>query len=501
MSTFGCRRELKKYEEVDEDELLAALSSEELQELERELVDLDDNVPIGMRQKDQTSETPTGTFDRDALLKYWEEENKKLLEDKRTEDKRMESNAGQEGRPDKSRVERVTVTTSDAAKTVDSDKKKISQKGKKTQSLFSKNDAKVDEVEKKDECKKEAPIRNKWPQKNGLSKGPRRTETTDQNLKAASDRLSGNPTVIDKTLEQILCNDPTVSEVNLNNIEDISQDTLLRFAEALCTNTHVHIFSLANTHADDRVAFAVSKMLRENQFIRNLNIESNFISGQGILALLAALQHNRTLVELRFHNQRHICGGKVEMEMVQLLRENTTLLKLGYQFDLPGPRMTATSILTRNQDQQRQRRLQQRTEQSPPELSGSDLSAENRQPKKPSQSTKAVENQRRNPPPPFADPPTRKIGEMVKQHEGPNSTKSQSNQRKPKSKKLKNGANEKESADILKDLKNALKPSLQKRRDEPSRPPLPQRSSRDDLMAAIRGSSIGSLRRVDLSPA
>lgn len=85
MSTFGYHRELKKYEEVDEDDLLATLSSEELQELERELSDLDDNVPIGMRQKDQTTKTPTGTFDRDALLKYWEDENKKLLEDERME--------------------------------------------------------------------------------------------------------------------------------------------------------------------------------------------------------------------------------------------------------------------------------------------------------------------------------------------------------------------------------------------------------------------------------
>ncbi|XP_070763336.1 leiomodin-2a [Enoplosus armatus] len=504
MSTFGYRRELKKYEEVDEDELLATLSSEELQELERELANLDDNVPIGLRQKDQTGKTPTGSFDRDALQKYWEDENKKLLEDER-----MKSNTGQEGRPDKSRGERLTVTTSDAGKTLDSDRKKISPKGKKAQSVLCKNYAKTDEAEKKDECKKEAPIRSKCPQKNSLSKGSRsetkRTETTDQNLDATSDRPSGNPIAIDKTLEQILCDDPTMCEVNLNNIEDISQETLLRFAEALCTNTHVHVFSLANTHADDRVAFGISKMLCENHFISNLNIESNFVSGQGILALVAALQHNRTLVELRFHNQRHICGGKVEMEMVQLLRENTTLLKLGYQFDLPGPRMTATSILTRNQDQQRQRRLQQKKEQSPPEVSGQSpgSSAENRPPKKSSQTSKTVENLNRNPPPPppSLDPPTRKIAEMVKQREGSNTTKSQSNQRKPKSKKLKNGANEKESADIIKDLKNSLKPSLQKRRDESSRLPPPQRSSRDDLMAAIRGSSIGSLKRVDLSQA
>lgn len=378
-------------------------------------------------------------------------------------------------------------------KTLTNDRKKISQKGEKAQRVFNKTKGKKDEVGTKEEWKKEAPIRSKCYQKKSQSNvtknESRRTETTDQNPDSP-DRA--NPTVINTTLEQILCNDPAISQVNLNNIEDISQETLLRFAEALCTNTHVHIFSLANTHADDRVAFAISKMLCENRFIRDLNIESNFVSGQGILALLAALQHNRTLVELRFHNQRHMCGGKVEMEMVQLLRENTTLLKLGYQFDLPGPRMTATSILTRNQDQQRQRRLQEKIQKSPPDGSGQSCgsSAGNRPQKK------SVGNQNRNPLSLSPNPPTRKTVEMGKQHEDGTKNEPRSNQRKPKSKKLKNGANEKESADILKDLKKALKPSLQKRRAEPSNLPLPQRSSHDDLMAAIRGSSISSLKRV-----
>lgn len=367
------------------------------------------------------------------------------------------------------------------------ERKKIPPKVEKMPSI-----TKEDEAEKKDEYKK-APVRSKLHQ-NGVSEGSRWTGITDQKLNGTSDRSSRNPTVVGQTLEQILCDDPTMSEVNLNNMEDISQEMLLNFAEALHTNTHVRIFSLANTHADDRVAFAISKMLCENHFIRNLNIESNFVSGRGILALLAALQHNQTLVELRFHNQRHICGGKVEMEMVDLLRENTTLLKLGYQFDLPGPRMMATSILTRNQDQQRQRRLQQKTQQSGPEGSGQGSSAESR-PKKLLQSSQTAGNQNKNPP----DPPSRKIVEMVKQHEGSNGTKNQVNQRRPNSNKLKNGTNENQTADILKDLRNTLRPSLQKRRDERSNLPPPPRSSRDDLMAAIQRSSIRSLKRVRAS--
>lgn len=83
MSYFGYRRELSKYEDVDEDELLASLSPEELAELEKELSDIDPdaNVPIGLRQRDQTDKTPTGTFSREALMKYWENETRRLLED------------------------------------------------------------------------------------------------------------------------------------------------------------------------------------------------------------------------------------------------------------------------------------------------------------------------------------------------------------------------------------------------------------------------------------
>lgn len=47
------------------------------------------------------------------------------------------------------------------------------------------------------------------------------------------------------------------------------------------------------------------------------------------------------------------------MEMTKILKENTTLLKLGYHFELAGPRMTTTNILSRNMDRQRQKRLQE----------------------------------------------------------------------------------------------------------------------------------------------
>uniref|UniRef100_A0A673IAI3 Leiomodin-2 n=1 Tax=Sinocyclocheilus rhinocerous TaxID=307959 RepID=A0A673IAI3_9TELE len=346
MSTFGYRQELSKYEDLDEDELLASLTAEELQELEKELADIDpdDNLPIGLRQRDQTAKTPTGTFSRDALMKYWENETRKLLEEERI------------------------GSTSPRQVSDQQPQTLIILSEKKVQKFYflgyNKEDVEEDEEEEEEEEENEEENSPKiaptldcttHPQQCWSSNG----QSNQRQAEPEPSRMSGNPTVVDEVLEKILTNDPDTTEVNLNNIDNISQDTLIQFAEALRSNPHVRFFSLANTHADEQVAFAIAKVLRENSNITNLNIESNFITGKGILALVQALTRNSTLTEMRFHNQRHICGGQVEMEIVKLLRENTTLIKLGYQFDLPGPRISMTTILTRNQDLQRQKRMQE----------------------------------------------------------------------------------------------------------------------------------------------
>lgn len=75
-------------EDIDEDEILAMLSPEELQELQSEMdviIAPDESVPVGQRQKDQTEKTPTGTFDHRSLVDYlyWEKESKRMLEEER----------------------------------------------------------------------------------------------------------------------------------------------------------------------------------------------------------------------------------------------------------------------------------------------------------------------------------------------------------------------------------------------------------------------------------
>lgn len=75
-------------EDIDEDEILAMLSPEELKELQSEMdviIAPDESVPVGQRQKDQTEKVPTGTFDHRSLVDYlyWEKESKRMLEEER----------------------------------------------------------------------------------------------------------------------------------------------------------------------------------------------------------------------------------------------------------------------------------------------------------------------------------------------------------------------------------------------------------------------------------
>ncbi|NWR59474.1 LMOD1 protein, partial [Bucorvus abyssinicus] len=212
-----------------------------------------------------------------------------------------------------------------------------------------------------DEKEKAQPAAEKAAEEKQEAKGAAESSPSKPPTGSSSDQAKDDEasSIFDELIEKVKNNDAEVTEVNVNNSDCINNETLVRFTEALEFNTVVKLFALANTRADDHVAFAIAIMLKSNKVLTSINLDSNHITGKGILAIFRALLQNNTLTELRFHNQRHICGGKTEMEIAKLLKENTTLLKLGYHFELAGPRMTVTNLLSRNMDKQRQKRLQE----------------------------------------------------------------------------------------------------------------------------------------------
>ncbi|NXT86603.1 LMOD3 protein, partial [Anhinga rufa] len=403
-------------EDIDEDEILANLSPEELKELqcEMEVMAPDPEVPTGMIQRDQTEKPPTGSFDHRSLVDYlyWQKASRRMLEDERvpvtllpSERSAAEETGGKAGGSGEAAGRRMPGAEakerhyknehlSNSGTQFGETNKGGSDKGREEEEEEEEEEAEEedeeDEEEEEEEDETELETKETYSNENNrsnqISKKPGTesgeiAEKPDENEKKVSKlnipkklaldtsfmklsaRPSGNQTNLEDSLEKVRKNNPDMKELNLNNIENIPKEMLIDFVNAMKKNKNIKTFSLANVGADDNVAFALANMLRENRSITTLNIDSNFISGKGIVAIMRCLQYNETLTELRFHNQRSMLGHQAEMEIARLLKANATLLKMGYHFELPGPRMVVTNLLSRNLDKQRQKRQEEQRQQ------------------------------------------------------------------------------------------------------------------------------------------
>ncbi|XP_038867403.1 leiomodin-3 [Salvelinus namaycush] len=393
-------------EDIDEDDILAKLSPEELKELQKEMdvIAPDERVPVGQRQKSQTEKAPTGLFDHRGLVDYlyWEKESKRMLEEERVPVTLLPSK-------EKEEQEKKDIPVKDE-RVIEKHEHPVNEHLKESPDDNSTNtvnttsplqpppestDMKENKEIERTEQKSTSQIPEKVKNNTTDAPIPEEIEMTPEEKRACfvpekevrvinklnipklalggglgglggakkTSRPSGNETNLDTTLDKICNNNPTITDVNLNNIENIPKEMLIEYVNALKKNKHVKTFSIANTGADENIAFTLANMLRENRSITTLNIESNFITGKGIIAIIRCLQFNETLTELRFHNQRHMLGHHAEMEVSRLLKANNTLLKMGYHFEQAGPRMVVTNLLTRNLDRQRQQRNEEQSKQ------------------------------------------------------------------------------------------------------------------------------------------
>ncbi|NWY69234.1 TMOD1 protein, partial [Erithacus rubecula] len=350
------RKELEKYRDLDEDQILGALTEEELRKLENELEELDpDNalLPAGLRQRDQTQKPPTGPFKREELMAHLEKQAKDIKDREDlvpfTGEKRgmvtlcTMLGASQSRHSGCTAAEGLCLTSC----AVSFPGSGTSNKSCSPVSVAILGMHTLMSNQQYYEALGSSTIVNK----EGLNSVIKPTQ-----YKPVPDE-EPNSTDVEETLKLIQSNDPDLEEVNLNNIMNIPIPTLKAFAEALKNNTYVKKFSIVGTRSNDPVAFALAEMLKVNSTLKSLNVESNFISGSGILAIVEALEGNTSLVELRIDNQSQPLGNKVEMEIANILEKNTSLLKFGYHFTQQGPRLRASNAMMNNNDLVRKRRL------------------------------------------------------------------------------------------------------------------------------------------------
>lgn len=423
--------------------------------------------------KDKKEEENSSSFKKkDAGKDKKEEEKVSGAKEETEKEKKQEKDSVSKDTGKEKKEEKSSESKKQAEKDIRGEGKKENYK-KEEEKASTVKKSKADEKDKSQaEAEKAEKVEDKEEAKAGAGSSLSKPSSSSSADQAKDDEASS---IFDELIEKVKNNDTEVTEVNVNNSDCINNETLVRFTEALEFNTVVKVFALANTRADDHVAFAIAIMLKSNKVLTSINLDSNHITGKGILAIFRALLQNNTLTELRFHNQRHICGGKTEMEIAKLLKENTTLLKLGYHFELAGPRMTVTNLLSRNMDRQRQKRLQeQKLAQERGEKKdllevpkpgalpkGSPKASPQPSPKaSPKSSPKKGEAPTMPPPPPPPLAPPLMINE---------------------------------------NLKNSLSPATQRKLGDRALP-VQEKNSRDQLLAAIRSSNLKQLKKASAGP-
>ncbi|MFT7811243.1 tropomodulin-4 [Arapaima gigas] len=334
--------------DIDEDAILRGLSAEELDQLEYELQEMDPEnaiLPAGLRQRDQTKKSPTGPFDRDALMEHLE---KQALEHVDREDL-VPFTGEKKGKPfiPKPGSGQIPI------------EEQITLEPELEEALKNATDAEMCDI---------AAILGMYKLMSnkqyydalGLVGKIANTEGLNSVVKPDTYKTypdePPNPTNVEETLRKIEKNDSGMTDVNLNNIKDIPIQTLKEIFDAMKSNTKVKSLSIAATRSNDPVATAIARMLESNKTLESLNIESNFITSEGMMAIVKAMVQNTTLKELKIDNQRQKLGDSVEMEIAAMLENNSSIVKFGYHFTQQGPRARAAMAITRNNDIFRQKR-------------------------------------------------------------------------------------------------------------------------------------------------
>uniref|UniRef100_A0A8B9P5F8 Tropomodulin 2 n=1 Tax=Apteryx owenii TaxID=8824 RepID=A0A8B9P5F8_APTOW len=301
------RKELEKYKNINEDEILSKLSEDELKQLEHVLDDLDPEnalLPAGFRQKDQTTKAATGPFDRERLLSYLE---KQALEHKDREDF-------------------VPFTGEKKGKIFIPKEKPIETRTEEKVTLDPELEEALASLMIPTLLKSLTVSEDACFSCQNLMRSCVADVVKGEKVKPIFEEPP-NPTNVEASLQRIKANDPSLVEVNLNNIKNIPIPTLKEFAKALESNIHVKTFSLAATRSNDPVAI--------------VSINTAYV--------YCRMHPSFSLAEFPCDNRQQL-GTAVEMEIAKMLEENSKILKFGYQFTKQGPRTRVAAAITKNND-------------------------------------------------------------------------------------------------------------------------------------------------------
>ncbi len=177
-------------------------------------------------------------------------------------------------------------------------------------------------------------------------------DVTDPNL---------NVVDVDALVKKLERNDPSVDEVNLNSF--VTPDGMpglpthvAAVLDALKRNRYVLDAQLTGCALENEQAKLVANVLKLNNTLKSVNLETNNFSGPGLTAIIEALATNETLTTLKLSNQKQLLDTKLEQSLAALLEPNKTLTKLSISIKDVTSRNNVERVLARNAELVRKRR-------------------------------------------------------------------------------------------------------------------------------------------------
>jgi len=323
-----------------DDILLQALSPAEIAMIVDQLEELDpDNelLPAGYRQPNQTDKQDTGTFDREALLEYLEEQSRSIPDREDLVPHISGQKRGkifQENKP-KQTYQIFEADLEDALK-----------------DLEGADLAELADILGESTVQSHVDLGRKGYQM-GEDAGLRRIYRPDyRDPIELPEEPELNPADIEADLRRVQEQDETTEIINWNNLRDTPITTIQALFRALEYNQYVKEVSISNTRANDTIGKSIKKCLENNEKLSKLNIESNFISAKQMSEIVHAACHSSAMKELRIDNQRNKFGETTEnLFCDSLMTGKGNIEKFGYSWRCPGPRSRSENILMRQRDE------------------------------------------------------------------------------------------------------------------------------------------------------
>jgi len=165
-----------------------------------------------------------------------------------------------------------------------------------------------------------------------------------------------NDTNIDDVIKKATDNDAELMEINLNNIQHITKEKWELLFNALKNNNNVEALSAANCNLTDTIVKLLCQTLESNTAIRQLNLESNSVTGGMVLNIIKATGNTKTLEELKVANQysNKYLGSSIEYALAEIIPKFPHLVKLGVNMEFRDTLNKCASALLRNLDRRRQ---------------------------------------------------------------------------------------------------------------------------------------------------